>query len=120
MKKTGVLFTVLTLFLIVSLADINNFLSVGISVLFLSLNVVFFVIFGNSTFIILRNIFGLLSVELLAYGATLTLFLKGSFGAEHPLIDAFGIGMSLMFFVGISIFLFMFFLLLNWVKTGEL
>jgi hypothetical protein len=117
MKKIVPLLALLTVVMVLSLYDVNNFLSVGMSALFLAINVVGFIIFGHNTFIVFRNIFGLLAVELLAYGAGFTMYLRGSYSAEHPMIDVLGIGTSLMFFVGISVFLFLFFLLVHCVKT---
>jgi hypothetical protein len=120
MKKIVPFLGLLIVVLVLSLYDVNNLLSVGISTLFLSINVVGFIIFGNNTFVVFRNVFGLLAVELLIYGAGLAIFLKSSAIADHPVIDAFGIGMSLMVCVGISVVLFLFFLLLNWVKNGTM
>lgn len=120
MKKIVPLLALLALILILSLYDLNNFLSVGISALFLTINVIGFILFGNNTYIVFRNVFGLLTVELLAYFAVLTIFLKSTYASDQPMIDAFGIGMSLMVFVGISMVLFLFFLLINWVKEGRI
>jgi membrane-bound ClpP family serine protease len=120
MKKVAPVLGFLILVLVLSFYDLNNFLSIGISALFLTLNLAGFIIYGNNTFIVFRNIFGLLAVELIVYGTALTALLKSPYILEHPMIDIFGIGTSLMFFVGISIFLFLFFLLLNWVKNGTI
>src|SRR5665213_3576559 len=118
MNKIIPIFILFLLVYIFRYSDLNNILTVGISALFLIVNAIGFTLFGRNTYVIFRNIFGLLAIELITYGAGFSIFLHSSFAAQHPLIDAIGITTSIMFFVGVSIFLFMLFLLVNWAKEG--
>lgn len=103
----------LAFLLIITLYDINNFLSIGIVSLFLIINISVFLFISNNVIVGCRNIFGLLSVESLAYWCILREMKKIEFIADHSKIDFQGISSSLIFSIGVSVFFFLLFLIIQ-------
>src|ERR1035437_1343001 len=97
MKYFKFVIVFLAFLLIITLYDINNFLSIGIVSLFLIVNITIFIFVSDNIIVGCRNIFGLLSVETIVYWVTLSIIKQMEFVADYPKIDFAGITSSLIF-----------------------
>jgi hypothetical protein len=108
----------LAFLLIITLYDMNNFLSIGIVSLFLIINITIFIFVSDSIIVGCRNIFGLLSLEILVYWVLLSILNRMELFNNLPKIDFSGIASSLIFTCGVSVFFFLLFLIIDWVAKG--
>lgn len=109
----------LAFLLIITLYDMNNFLSIGIVSLFLIINISIFIYVSDNIIIGCRNIFGLLSIETTVYWVLLAILKKMDLFAEFPKLDYSGIASSLIFSTGVSVFFTLLFLIIDWVGKGK-
>ena len=109
----------LAFLLIITLYDINNFLSIGIVSLFLIINISIFIFVSDSIIVGCRNVFGLLSVETVLYWVFLSIIQKLDLPNSFSKIDFVGIASSLIYTTGVSVFFALLFLIIEWVGKGN-
>jgi hypothetical protein len=119
MKYLKISIILLSFFSVITLYDMNIFLSIGMVSIFLIINSAVFIYVTDNIMIGCRNIFGLLSIEITIYWIILSMIKQMDFVSDYPKIDFNGIASSLIFSAGISFFFCMLFLVIDFFWKGK-